>query len=101
MRAKLGQVFLVVLYLQEGLLGLLSLLYWLVDYVLISRNADLADQLFLSKSYVFLGSSSFLLKTQILPLATCLPDCRSPSLQTLVLRQATIHFLEKVLDKPC
>ena len=101
MHAKLGQAFLMVLYLQEGLLGLLFLFYWLVDYVLISKNADLEDQLFLSRNYVFLGSPSFLLKKPILPPAACLLDCRSPPLQTLALWQATIHFLEKVLDKPC
>ena len=55
MQAELGQAFLMVLYLLEGLLGLLFLFYWLVDYVLISRNADLEDQLFLSRNYVFLG----------------------------------------------
>ena len=101
MLAKLGQAFLMVLYLQEGLLGLLFLFYWLVDYVLISKNADLEDQLFLFRNYVFLGSPSFLLKKPILPLAACLLDHRSHPLQTLALWQATIHFLEKVLDKPC
>ena len=65
-----------VLCLQEGSQALLFLFYWLVDYVLISRNADLEDQLFLSRNYVFLGSPSFLLETPKLPLAACLLDCR-------------------------
>ena len=76
MQARLAQVFLRVLCLQEGLLELLFLFYWLVDYVLISRNADLEDQLFLFRNYVFLSSPSFLLKMPILPLAACLLDCR-------------------------
>ena len=71
-----------VLCLQEVLLEPLFLFYWLVDYVLIFRNADLGDQLFLSRNYVFLGSPSFLLKKPKLPLGSCLLSRRLLPLPT-------------------
>ena len=101
MQARLAQVFLRVLCLQEGLLELWFLFYWLMDYVLISRNADLEDQLFLSRNYVFLSSLSFLLKKPILLLTTWLLDCHSPPLQILFLWQATILLPGKPLNTTC
>ena len=82
MQDELGQVFLMVLSLQEGLLEILSLFCWLVDYVLIFGNVNHEDQLFLSRNYVFLGSPSFPLKMPTLPLIACLLYFRSPHLQT-------------------
>ena len=101
MQAKLEQAYLLVSCLLEGLLGLLFLFYWLVDYVLISRNANLEDQLFLSRNYVFLSSLSFLLKKPILLLTTWLLDFHSPPLQILFLWQATILLPGKPLNTTC